>query len=186
MPRSTVADSPYLMDADDLVSPITGAAIRQKCLPATADDRPESWALDGNYLGSPVLTWWEGLSVMPIVDLPDDARWKIGTAVLCDWMPPPWWYTAFGHAAMPSRAWYEWHWYRGIDPFMERRPIPKKMRAAVIERDGYVCGLCGGDVEQDDVHIDHIVPVSLGGQNELSNLQVAHSLCNIRKGNRVQ
>jgi 5-methylcytosine-specific restriction endonuclease McrA len=35
-----------------------------------------------------------------------------------------------------------------------------------------------------DVHIDHIVPYSLGGPDELYNLQVAHSSCNIRKGAR--
>ena len=45
--------------------------------------------------------------------------------------------------------------------------------------------LCGGQVEPSDVHIDHIKPYSKGGQHVLGNLQVAHSLCNIRKGARV-
>lgn len=66
-----------------------------------------------------------------------------------------------------------------------REKIPSRLRRAVLERDGLVCGLCGHDVDEDDVHIDHITPVTRGGRNRLDNLQVAHSLCNIRKGNRA-
>ncbi len=93
--------------------------------------------------------------------------------------------TAKPLATMPSRAWYEWHWARGIDPDAKRERIDGWTRQQVIDRDGYVCGLCGGAVEPADVHIDHIVPWSLGGRDELTNLQVAHSKCNLRKGNRV-
>lgn len=86
-----------------------------------------------------------------------------------------------------SRAWYEWHWRRGIYPHggNDRPPLPKWLREAVLERDGYVCGLCEGEVDPADVHIDHIHPWSLGGRHELDNLQVAHSSCNVRKGARV-
>jgi 5-methylcytosine-specific restriction endonuclease McrA len=35
------------------------------------------------------------------------------------------------------------------------------------------------------MHIDHIYPVSRGGGDELSNLQVTHSRCNMAKGSRV-
>lgn len=86
----------------------------------------------------------------------------------------------------PSRAWYEWHWARGRDPDRERQPLSAKLRATVIERDGYVCRLCGGDVDRDDVHIDHIHPVRHGGNDTLANLQVAHSRCNISKGARLR
>ncbi len=60
----------------------------------------------------------------------------------------------------------------------------KMLRLIVISRDGLVCGICGGEVAPDDVHIDHIQPVSRGGSNDLDNLQVTHSVCNKRKGNR--
>jgi len=33
--------------------------------------------------------------------------------------------------------------------------------------------------------IDHIQPISLGGSDEMSNLQLAHWICNTRKGNKV-
>lgn len=85
-----------------------------------------------------------------------------------------------------SPAWLEWHWARGLDPYApKRRCLPMRLRKAVVERDGLVCGLCGDEVQPDDVHIDHIKPVSLGGKDELDNLQVAHSFCNISKGARV-
>lgn len=73
--------------------------------------------------------------------------------------------------AHPSRSW--------------RQKIPADVRRSVIARDGGVCGLCGQPVPNEDVHIDHIYPQSLGGADELDNLQVTHSLCNMRKGNRV-
>lgn len=86
--------------------------------------------------------------------------------------------------AIPSRAWYEWHWARGIDPDGGREPIPASLRAAVIERDGFVCQLCDGEVEPGDIHLDHIKPYSKGGPTTLSNLQVTHSRCNLEKGAR--
>ncbi len=47
------------------------------------------------------------------------------------------------------------------------------------------CGICGLPVDDADKTIDHIIPLSRGGTNECSNLQIAHSRCNKRKGNRV-
>lgn len=86
-----------------------------------------------------------------------------------------------------SNLWLEWHRVRGLDPYKPKRRsgITGTLRIAVIERDGYLCRLCGGEVEPSDVHIDHILPFSAGGPTVLDNLQVAHSRCNIRKGARV-
>jgi hypothetical protein len=61
-----------------------------------------------------------------------------------------------------------------------RRPLAAHTRRAVVERDGMVCQLCGHDIPEGDLHIDHIYPVARGGGNELDNLQAAHS-----KGARV-
>jgi 5-methylcytosine-specific restriction endonuclease McrA len=60
-----------------------------------------------------------------------------------------------------------------------------RFRMVIIERDGYVCGICGGDVDLDDVDIDHITPVNHGGPSTPENLRVTHSSCNRRRGNRV-
>lgn len=67
----------------------------------------------------------------------------------------------------------------------ERVPISVDMRRQVIERDGYVCGICGWLVDPSDAHIDHVQPVRHGGRTTLDNLRVTHSRCNLRKGARV-
>ncbi len=51
----------------------------------------------------------------------------------------------------------------------------------ILERDGYVCHLCNGPVEKDDVHFDHVIPVSRGGAHSMENIKVAHSYCNRSK-----
>ena len=33
-------------------------------------------------------------------------------------------------------------------------------------------------------HIDHIIPLSKDGNHTLTNLQITHPLCNLKKGNR--
>lgn len=50
----------------------------------------------------------------------------------------------------------------------------------VFQRDNYTCTYCGaigGEIE-----CDHIVPVSKGGKNEVSNLATACQTCNRKKG----
>ena len=68
----------------------------------------------------------------------------------------------------------------------QRVPLPSWKRQRVLERDEYICGICGEEItNHSDAHIDHIFPVSRGGGDNLENLQAAHSTCNLRKGARV-
>lgn len=62
-----------------------------------------------------------------------------------------------------------------------RQPIPCRVREAVLTRDGHVCRRCS---TADRLTIDHIKPVSRGGTNDISNLQVLCHPCNSRKGDR--
>lgn len=55
-------------------------------------------------------------------------------------------------------------------------------RAAIYERDGGLCGICGESVEFTAMELDHIQPLMLGGSDALDNLRVAHKLCNRRRG----
>ena len=62
----------------------------------------------------------------------------------------------------------------------------------LAEENGWECRLCGTPVdsllEWPNVmsgSVDHIVPVSTGGDDSPENLQLAHLWCNIRKGNRA-
>ena len=67
-----------------------------------------------------------------------------------------------------------------------------KVRRKLLARDGHNCGICGESLggpllvfDARAVHVDHIVPFDIGGGHELSNLQLAHADCNIRKGARA-
>ena len=65
--------------------------------------------------------------------------------------------------------------------------IHREMRARA-QRDGGVCGICGGGVppgrgrHRGAPSIDHIVPLAEGGGTTYDNLQVVHYGCNSRKG----
>jgi len=53
----------------------------------------------------------------------------------------------------------------------------------LIERQGYRCALSGVKLDPEHAVIDHIVPVSKGGDNEIDNLQWVHTVANKMKGN---
>lgn len=57
-------------------------------------------------------------------------------------------------------------------------PIPKDMRKAVFERDGFACIQCGSKWE---LAADHIHPESKGGATILSNMQTLCKSCNSKK-----
>jgi hypothetical protein len=66
------------------------------------------------------------------------------------------------------------------------RGISAKLRAEVLDRNGFTCQMCGltpGDIDpytgrKVRLHIGHIVDKSLGGHDELSNLRTLCSTCN--------
>ena len=62
----------------------------------------------------------------------------------------------------------------------------------VYERDGWICQLCLHPVSKiadkrivDVASLDHIIPLSKGGEHSYKNTQLAHLSCNVRKGNRT-
>jgi len=63
--------------------------------------------------------------------------------------------------------------------------VPSKPKSELYKRDKGICGICNNYVEYDNVHIDHIVPLSKGGEHSMSNLQLSHSWCNLKKGNKI-
>lgn len=65
------------------------------------------------------------------------------------------------------------------------------VRESIFDRDAWLCGICGGAVDPqlrfpdpESASIDHIVPVSLGGDDTPANVQAAHLGCNSGRGNR--
>jgi hypothetical protein len=66
---------------------------------------------------------------------------------------------------------------------------PEPRRRATIEAfqrrlpDVLVCEHCGSCVGP--YHVDHVIPLRLGGRDEITNLQVLCPDCNLRKGARL-
>jgi 5-methylcytosine-specific restriction endonuclease McrA len=48
-----------------------------------------------------------------------------------------------------------------------------------------VCGICGEPVGYKEANLDHIVPKSKGGSNQITNLRISHFHCNSRRGDKT-
>jgi 5-methylcytosine-specific restriction endonuclease McrA len=63
-----------------------------------------------------------------------------------------------------------------------KRPVSHGRALAMFKRDDHRCRHCG---TEEDLGVDHVIPVSKGGPSDLDNLQVLCRSCNSRKGVRV-
>lgn len=64
-----------------------------------------------------------------------------------------------------------------------RKPLNPKLRWQVLSRDGFRCIACGKSSKETILHVDHIIPFSLGGETSLKNLRTLCGECNIGRGN---
>ena len=67
---------------------------------------------------------------------------------------------------------------------MHTRVISDKLRYQVLKRDNFKCCACGASPAKDpsvELHIDHIIPWSKGGETTIENLQTLCSRCNLGK-----
>ncbi|MCP4820872.1 MAG: HIT domain-containing protein [Shimia sp.] len=62
--------------------------------------------------------------------------------------------------------------------------VPGSVRYEVLKRAKYRCELCGAHEQQIALHIDHIIPRSKGGSDDLSNFQALCMTCNTNKRDR--
>jgi hypothetical protein len=68
----------------------------------------------------------------------------------------------------------------------KRKTIPPKLTLKVLKRDNYKCQICGkspSTYPELSLEVDHILPVSKGGTNDIENLQTLCFYCNRGKGN---
>jgi 5-methylcytosine-specific restriction endonuclease McrA len=69
--------------------------------------------------------------------------------------------------------------------------------AQVLELHGAVCHICGDPIDlslsrrigtknwEMGLHIDHVIPISKGGPDKLSNVKPSHGRCNISKSDKL-
>jgi 5-methylcytosine-specific restriction endonuclease McrA len=67
----------------------------------------------------------------------------------------------------------------------KRIRIPESVRDFVFKRDNCKCRICHRSVEEIQLSIDHIIPLSKGGSNDISNLQTLCLACNKSKYNKI-
>lgn len=61
-----------------------------------------------------------------------------------------------------------------------------RLRFKVLQRDSFTCKQCGASPAKDpsiELHLDHILPWSKGGETSYENLQTLCSKCNLGKSN---
>lgn len=66
-----------------------------------------------------------------------------------------------------------------------RKSITKKSRFEVFKRDSFKCQYCGASAPDVILHVDHIHPVSKGGDNDITNLITSCFDCNMGKKHRL-
>lgn len=66
----------------------------------------------------------------------------------------------------------------------KRKAISKKIRFEVFKRDSFACQYCGKAAPDVILHVDHIDPVSKGGDNAIINLITSCADCNGGKSDR--
>ena len=68
------------------------------------------------------------------------------------------------------------------------RKVSDKVRYQVLKRDNFRCCAYGASPAKDsyvELHIDHIIPWSKGGETIVDNLQTLCSKCNLGKSNKL-
>lgn len=67
----------------------------------------------------------------------------------------------------------------------KRKAMGDKLRFEVFKRDQFKCQYCGKAAPEVVLHVDHINPVSKGGDNDILNLVTSCVDCNSGKSNRL-
>lgn len=58
----------------------------------------------------------------------------------------------------------------------------ERKRQRLLAKYGPHCWLCNREIIDETPRLDHVVPRAIGGSHGISNLRLAHELCNNRRG----
>lgn len=63
--------------------------------------------------------------------------------------------------------------------------VTKALRFEILRRDKFTCTYCGATSAESALHVDHVIPSSLGGEDTPDNLTTACIDCNAGKSSRM-
>jgi 5-methylcytosine-specific restriction endonuclease McrA len=72
-----------------------------------------------------------------------------------------------------------------LKEYVHQSRDPAFTRFNVFLRDGFCCQYCNLKLPTQNLTFDHVVPRSLGGRTNWSNVVTACQKCNFKKGNKV-
>ena len=85
----------------------------------------------------------------------------------------------------PSAAMKVPHVIRLVNYVHVPRSVVKFSRRNVLVRDQYTCQYCRREFPTAQLTLDHVVPISRGGQTHWENVVTACKKCNNKKGNKM-
>jgi len=77
------------------------------------------------------------------------------------------------------------YFQKASDKKKSKPKVFKERRKLVYQKNNSICYLCDKYIEPIDFTIDHVIPRSKGGTNDLVNLMPTHKECNYKKGNKI-
>jgi len=72
-----------------------------------------------------------------------------------------------------------------LKDFMRRRRRPRFSKTNLYIRDLYTCQYCSNEFPRNNLTLDHVRPISLGGKTKWDNIVAACQRCNTLKGNKM-
>lgn len=67
----------------------------------------------------------------------------------------------------------------------KRKKIDYGVSIFLSKKQSGCCGICHARLPISSIHVDHIIPLSKGGDNSISNLRLVCASCNLQKSNKL-
>ncbi|MDK1002838.1 GmrSD restriction endonuclease domain-containing protein [Bacillus subtilis] len=75
--------------------------------------------------------------------------------------------------------------WKRYNPHKRTISLTDEEKQYLIRNQNKICPICQEEIQElDDIEVDHIVPLSIGGREGVANLQITHKLCNRVKNNK--
>ena len=88
-------------------------------------------------------------------------------------------------------AWKKRNPLNGRESAMRRHALIKTTQTEkvdyrqIIKTFGMVCHICGTVVTKENLHFDHVIPLSKGGPHTFQNIRPSHATCNLEKRAKI-